>query len=248
MRVSHGKGLKFEVLLEVVIDGDISTGKTSFLLRYFELVNPFPELHGRNVDGSDFLILYKEIRVKLQLWNAKVTCLSSRFFLLAGKLREASASPPFFAHSFFCVYAPIKHMIRSRSIYGRANVILLIYDITNANSLTALERKFQSVKEYAKPNCKVVIIGNKKDLVDKDEKKREVSKEYAKNFITSLCEGEREVVKLSNVFFGGEISCENGEGVEETIIAAMNAYFGKFPVCRICKGPMYMLPVEKKKF
>ncbi len=36
----------------------------------------------------------------------------------------------------------------------------------------------------------------------------------------------------------GEMSCENGEGVEETILAMMDAYFGQFPVCHICKGPV----------
>lgn len=38
------------------------------------------------------------------------------------------------------------------------------------------------VKQYTKPNCVVMLIGNKIDLVERHDKKREVSFEEAKEF------------------------------------------------------------------
>ena len=44
--------------------------------------------------------------------------------------------------------------------------ILLVYDITNRNSFNNLDKWIREIKEYLADDVNMVIIGNKKDLID----------------------------------------------------------------------------------
>ncbi len=58
----------------------------------------------------------------------------------------------------------------------------MVYDITRKSSFKALQKWLIELKQYAEPDCLISLVGNKLDLVEKDEDKREVPYQEAKNF------------------------------------------------------------------
>ena len=84
--------------------------------------------------------------------------------------------------------------------FGKANSIILVYDITNKYSFDECKNYFSlKIKEKCKDNVKVILLGNKSDL----ENDRVVSYEEAKNF-----------ADLNNYIFT-EISCLKNENIFE---------------------------------
>ena len=61
--------------------------------------------------------------------------------------------------------------------YKRARGVLLIYDITKRQTFDELEEWIFELKQRCQPNCKIILIGNKKDEADKDPNMRQVSEE-----------------------------------------------------------------------
>ncbi|KAJ3440333.1 ras-related protein rab-37 [Anaeramoeba flamelloides] len=84
-----------------------------------------------------------------------------------------------------------------RSYYRSANIVILVYDITNRESFLKLNFWHKEVVEYAPTNVKFMIIGNKSDQV----KKRAVSVE----------EGQEFAEKKYSPFF--ETSAKNNENI-----------------------------------
>lgn len=90
---------------------------------------------------------------------------------------------------------------------AKADVILLVYDITDQNSISDLNHHYQIISQYAKPDAFRILIGNKVDLEDK----RVVSKE----------EGQKLANDHNMTFF--ELSCKNKEDVLGIITTAYTA-------------------------
>ena len=94
----------------------------------------------------------------------------------------------------------------NRQYYTKADCCLLVYDITNENSFSAIEDFYvKEIKDLCKENIKVILVGNKTDL--KDERK--ISKK----------DGAKLAQKYNFMF--KETSCEynsNVADVFETII------------------------------
>ncbi len=59
---------------------------------------------------------------------------------------------------------------------------LLVYDVTKKLTFTDTQRWLNELKQYVEPDCVVMLIGNKVDLCDRNDKKREVTYEEAKVF------------------------------------------------------------------
>jgi GTPase SAR1 family protein len=59
---------------------------------------------------------------------------------------------------------------------------LLVYDVTKKLTFTDAQRWLGELRQYVEPDCVVMLIGNKVDLVDRNNKKREVTFEEAKTF------------------------------------------------------------------
>jgi len=57
-----------------------------------------------------------------------------------------------------------------------------VYDITNRNSFLNIKRWLKELLENTDLKCVVFLIGNKIDLVDKNEKTREVTFEEANEY------------------------------------------------------------------
>ena len=91
---------------------------------------------------------------------------------------------------------------RFRSIttyyYKGSQGALLIYDILDRNTFDSVSWWVNSINETLNSKCVIILIGNKSDLINMVDRKREVTEEEAK----IVCE------KL-NLVWGGEISIKN---------------------------------------
>ena len=90
------------------------------------------------------------------------------------------------------------------SYYKGSQGALLIYDISDRSTFDSVEIWVNSLNETLNDTidtkCVIILIGNKSDLIDSDDKKREVTEEEAK----IVCE-------KFNLIWGGEISVKNIE-------------------------------------
>jgi GTPase SAR1 family protein len=59
---------------------------------------------------------------------------------------------------------------------------LLLYEVTKKSTFQNVQRWLIELKQYAEPECIILLIGNKVDLVDRNNRKREVSYEDGKAF------------------------------------------------------------------
>ena len=96
---------------------------------------------------------------------------------------------------------PFKELIPS-NIQGSTGVILM-YDITNAETLDNLSEWYHLLKKYVKQEIPFFLVGNKKDL----EEHREVSKEHIETFKENY-----------DITSSMEISAKTGENVEHMFI------------------------------
>jgi GTPase SAR1 family protein len=68
------------------------------------------------------------------------------------------------------------------SHYRNAVGALLVYEVTKKSSFQNVQRWLIELKQYAEPECTILLIGNKVDLVDRNNRKREVAYDEAKAF------------------------------------------------------------------
>jgi GTPase SAR1 family protein len=68
------------------------------------------------------------------------------------------------------------------SHYRKAVGALLVYDVTKRFTFTDIQRWLSELRQYAEPDCIVMLVGNKFDLIEKNNRKREVTYEEAKAF------------------------------------------------------------------
>ena len=66
--------------------------------------------------------------------------------------------------------------------YRRAAGALIVYDVTKRSTFEHATSWLQNIKEMAEKNCITYLVGNKVDLVDINEKNREVSIEEAQKY------------------------------------------------------------------
>ena len=58
----------------------------------------------------------------------------------------------------------------------------MVYDITRKNSFLNVQKWLMELRQYAEPDCIILLIGNKLDLIESNTVKREVMTEEARNF------------------------------------------------------------------
>jgi Ras-related protein Rab-11A len=71
-----------------------------------------------------------------------------------------------------------KHKSIANSYYRQANGALLVYDVSDKNSFNKLPFWLEEMKNSAPKNIKIILLGNKKDLIQE----RAVSEEEGKTF------------------------------------------------------------------
>ncbi|CAD8137036.1 unnamed protein product [Paramecium pentaurelia] len=83
---------------------------------------------------------------------------------------------------------------------------ILVYDITNEQTFESLGKWIADIKSQTEENLVIMIIGNKKELVDKNEDIRKVSSGYASDF-----------AQQNNLLYE-EVSAYSGENIENSFI------------------------------
>lgn len=68
----------------------------------------------------------------------------------------------------------------TRSYYRGAAVALLVYDVTRRETFNHLESWLEETRQHANPNMKIMLIGNKCDLVHRRVIRKEEGEEFAK--------------------------------------------------------------------
>ncbi|KAJ7290711.1 ras-domain-containing protein [Mycena rebaudengoi] len=96
----------------------------------------------------------------------------------------------------------------TRSYYRGAAGCLLVYDVTSRRSFENIKMWLGDVREHADKAVSCVLVGNKKDLCDADESKREVPTADAARF------AEEEGLLFV------EASAKSGDGVEDAFVRA----------------------------
>lgn len=57
-----------------------------------------------------------------------------------------------------------------------------MYEVTKRSTFLNVQRWLSELRQFVEPDCVVMLVGNKVDLVDKNNKKREVSFDEARTF------------------------------------------------------------------
>jgi GTPase SAR1 family protein len=59
---------------------------------------------------------------------------------------------------------------------------LLLFDVTNRDSFLSVQRYMSEIRQNAEPDCVILLVANKIDLVNDDLSNRKVTNEEAKRF------------------------------------------------------------------
>jgi Rab family, other len=68
------------------------------------------------------------------------------------------------------------------SHYRRAVGALLVYDVTKRSTFINTMKWLSEIRQNTEPYCVIMLVGNKVDLVERNNKKREVAYEEGKIF------------------------------------------------------------------
>ncbi|XP_067168815.1 ras-related protein Rab-3A isoform X1 [Apteryx mantelli] len=155
----------FDYMFKILIIGNSSVGKTSFLFRYAD--DSFTPAFVSTV-GIDFKVktIYRnDKRIKLQIW------VSGRVPPRSGvRLRAGCSSPPDPSSLPPSPSQDTAGQERYRTIttayYRGAMGFILMYDITNEESFNAVQDWSTQIKTYSWDNAQVLLVGNKCDMED----------------------------------------------------------------------------------
>ena len=67
----------------------------------------------------------------------------------------------------------------TRNYYRGASAALVVYDVTNSESLTAAAGWIQSLRESAEVGCYIALVGNKVDLIEQIEVMKSEGQQFA---------------------------------------------------------------------
>ena len=76
----------------------------------------------------------------------------------------------------------------SSTYYRGAHGIIVVYDITNADSFNNVKRWLTEIDKYARENVNKLLVGNKSDLgeIDAETRLRQVTQQKGKEFAEAL--------------------------------------------------------------
>jgi len=158
--------------LKVVILGEMSTGKTSVVLRLVR--DEFTDTHEPTI-GAAFMVHKMNVDgvpCKMEIWDT------------AGQDRYKTLAPMY---------------------YNGAPAAIVVYDITNPDSFTTMQRWVQELREKGESNVVIALAGNKVDL----EPERRIPREQTLAYIQQIVDGGGEAPIFA------ECSAKNGQGIQE---------------------------------
>ena len=142
----------YNQLYKIILIGDTNVGKTSIISKYLTGVFPQPQ-NAIPTIAAEFAT--KIIQIK------EGGYIKAQIWDTAGQER----------------YKSITYHHYRKSVGG-----LIVYDITKRSSFENITLWLTDLKKLADKDCVIALIGNKLDIVQNNEKKREVTKEEAQSF------------------------------------------------------------------
>ncbi|MBN3282013.1 RAB3B protein, partial [Polyodon spathula] len=145
----------FDYMFKLLIIGNSSVGKTSFLFRYADdsFSNSFVSTVG--IDFKVKTVYRNDKRVKLQIWV---------------KQNHFDKNDEYKKWKLFCLAQDTAGQERYRTIttayYRGAMGFILMYDICNEESFNAVQDWATQIKTYSWDNAQVILVGNKCDMED----------------------------------------------------------------------------------
>ena len=84
--------------------------------------------------------------------------------------------------TFHCTAGQEKYFTITTGYYRQADAVVLVCDLTNAESFARVDKWMEEVRRHARPGTPCVLLGNKSDL---GEATRKVSAEEAQQWATA---------------------------------------------------------------
>ena len=144
--------ITYNRLYKIILIGDTNVGKTSIISKYLTGVFPQPQNSIPTI-AAEFAT--KIIQIK------EGGYIKAQIWDTAGQER----------------YKSITYHHYRKSAGG-----LIVYDITKRSSFENISVWLKDLRQLADKECIIALIGNKLDIVQNNEKKREVTKEEAQSF------------------------------------------------------------------
>ena len=147
-----GLEMRYNQLYKIILIGDTNVGKTSIIAKYLSGVFP-QQTNPIPTIAAEFAT--KIIQIK------EGGYIKAQIWDTAGQER----------------YKSITYHHYRKSAGG-----LIVYDITKRSSFENIPNWLSDLKKLADKDCIIALIGNKLDIVQNNEKKREVTKEEAQSY------------------------------------------------------------------
>lgn len=139
---------------KVILVGDMGVGKSSLLSKYVKGVFPTSPNATIAIEFATKIIQIKEGGyIKAQIWDT------------AGQEKYKSITSQY-----------IKYFT-SNSHYRKAVGALVVYDVTKRATFENVKKWYNDLKNFAEKECIFALVGNKIDLLDRNNRRREVSYE-----------------------------------------------------------------------
>ncbi len=143
---------RYNQLYKIILIGDTNVGKTSIISKF--LTGVFPQ------SSNAIPTIAAEFATKI-IQIKEGGYIKAQIWDTAGQER----------------YKSITYHHYRKSAGG-----LIVYDITKRSSFENISSWLNDLKQLADKECVIALIGNKLDIVQMDERKREVTKEEAQSF------------------------------------------------------------------
>ncbi|TNN83667.1 Ras-related protein Rab-3D [Liparis tanakae] len=189
----------FDYMFKLLIIGNSSVGKTSFLFRFADASFTSAFVSTVGIDFKVKTVYRNDKRFKLQIWGVAASTHAGRDVsfcstrVIDSRVNPPSPAPPGFRpqkdadvlRRVLCsqdTAGQERYRTITTAYYRGAMGFLLMYDITSQESFSAVQDWATQIKTYSWGNAQVVLVGNKLDLEDD----RKVPTEDAQRLATEL--------------------------------------------------------------
>jgi Ras-related protein Rab-3C len=152
----------FDYMFKLLIIGNSSVGKTSFLFRFSDDTFTSAFVSTVGIDFKVKTVFRGDKRVKLQIW---VSFCGTKLFPY---LKDTAGQE--------------RYRTITTAYYRGAMGFILMYDITNEDSFNSVQDWCTQIKTYSWENAQVVLVGNKCDM----DEERVVSYERGRQLADQL--------------------------------------------------------------
>ena len=83
-----------------------------------------------------------------------------------------------------------------------ANGALIVYDLTRENTFYSCQKWLEDFRQSAEPDAKIMLVGNKLDVIENNPELRKVSKDEAQRFADLNNQLYKETSAITDAFVG----------------------------------------------